>query len=85
MFETSWNVTVKGNKMLKMIEGDDKHTSFSKREEGDFNLLVKLNVEDFQLKEHKPDKSKTTNENGLYSYYFPLVGGGDTDSEKSED
>ena len=85
MFDQSWNVIVKGNKMLKMIEGDDKHTSFSKREEGDFNLLVKLNVEDFQLKENKPDKSKTTNENGLYSYYFPLVRGEDTDSDKEED
>ena len=85
MFETSWNVTVKGNKMLKMIEGDDKHTSFSKREEGDFNLLVKLNAEDFQLKEHKPDKNKTTNENGLYSYYFPLAGGEITDSDKEDD
>jgi hypothetical protein len=85
MFEQTWNVTVKGNKMLKMNDGEDKHTSFSKREEGDFNLLVKLNVEDFQLKENKPDKSKTTNENGLYSYYFPLVGGDDSDSDKDED
>ena len=81
MFDQSWNVTVKGNKMLKMIEGDDKHTSFSKREEGDFNLLVKLNVEDFQLKDNKPDKSKNTIENGLYSYYFPLVYE-DTDSDE---
>lgn len=85
MSETSWNVIVKGNKMLKMIEGDDKDTSFSKREEGDFNLLVKLNFEDFQLKDKKPDKSKNTIENGLYSYYFPLVGGEDTDSDKEDD
>ena len=81
MFDQSWNVTVKGNKMLKMIEGDDKDTSFSKREEGDFNLLVKLNVEDFQLKDNKSDKSKNTIENGLYSYYFPLVYE-DTDSDE---
>ena len=85
MFEQTWNVTVKGNKMLKMNESEDKHTSFSKREEGDFNLLIKLNVEDFQLKENKPDKNKTTKENGLYSYYFPLVGGQDSDEEDEKD
>ena len=84
MIEQHWNVTVKGNKMIKMNEGEDKHTSFSKREEGDFNLLIKLNVEDFQLKENRPDKNKTTKENGLYSYYFPLVGGGDDTDEEDE-
>ena len=85
MFEQTWNVTVKGNKILKMNDTEDKHTSFSKREEGDFNLLIKLNVEDFQLKESKPDKNKTTKENGLYCYYFPLVGGQDSDEEDEKD
>lgn len=84
MFEQTWNVTVKGNKILNMNEIEDKHTSFSKREEGDFNLLIKLNVEDFQLKENKPDKSKTTKENGLYCYYFPLVGGEPSSDEDND-
>lgn len=85
MFEQTWNITVKGNKMVKNNEGEDKHTSFSKREEGDFNLLIKLNVEDFQLKENKPEKSKTTKENGLYCYYFPLVGGEDDEEGEDDD
>ena len=80
--EGNWNVTVIGNKMIKMNETEDKHTSFSKREEGDFNLLIKLNVEDFQLKENHPDKTKTTKENGLYSYYFPLIGGQEDSDEE---
>ena len=84
MFEQTWNVTVKGNKILNMNEIEDKHTSFSKREEGDFNLLIKLNVEDFQLKENKPDISKTTKENGLYCYYFPLVGGEPSSDEDND-
>ena len=37
--------------------------------------------QDFQLKDNKPDKSKNTIENGLYSYYFPLVYE-DTDSDE---
>ena len=82
MFEGDWYVTVKGNKMIKMNETEDKHTSFSKREEGDFDLLIKLN-ENFQLEESRPDKTKTTKENGLYSYYFPLIGGQE-DSDEEE-
>ena len=80
MFEQTWNITVKGNKMLNLNECDEKAVSYSKREEGDFSLVIKLNVEDFQLKENKPEKSKTTKENGLYCYYFPLVGGEDGSS-----
>lgn len=83
MYEQTWNITVKGNKILNLQQNEDKNTSYCKREEGDFNLLIRLNVEDFQLKENKPDKSKTTCVNGLYSYYFPLVGG--EDSASSED
>lgn len=84
MFEQTWNITVKGNKILNLNEGDEKAISFSKREEGDFSLVIKLNVEDFQLKENKPEKSKTTKENGLYCYYFPLVGG-EEGSSSSDD
>lgn len=86
MFEQTWNITVKGNKIINNNESEEKHTSFSKREEGDFNLLVKLNVEDFQLKENKPDKNKTTKDKGLYCYYFPLVAEEDNSSnEENED
>ena len=81
MIEQHWNVTVKGNKMIKMNETEDKHTSFSKREEGDFALLIKLN-ENFQLEGSRPDKTKTTKENGLYSYYFPLIGGQEDSDEE---
>ena len=80
MFEQTWNITIKGNKMLNLNDGDEKAISYCKREEGDFSLVIKLNVEDFQLKENKPEKSKTTKENGLYCYYFPLVGGEDGSS-----
>ena len=83
MFDQNWNVTIKGNKILNINDCDDKHTSFSKREEGDFSTVIKLNVEDFQLKENKPDKNKSTKDKGLYCYYFPLVGGGD-DGESDE-
>jgi hypothetical protein len=84
MFEQTWNITVKGNKMLNLNECDEKAVSYSKREEGDFSLVIKLNVEDFQLKENKPEKSKTTKENGLYCYYFPLVGGEDGSSSRDD-
>ena len=84
MIEKLYYITIKGNKMLKMNKGEDKLTSFSKREEGDFNLLIKLNPEDFPLARNKPEKDKTTNENGLYSYYFPLVEE-DDDSNIDED
>lgn len=85
MIEQNWNVTVKGKKILEPIQNEDNQTSFSKREEGDFNLVIKLNVEDFQLTEQKPDKSKTTKINGLNCYYFPLVGNGNSSDEDNED
>ena len=67
-----------------MNESVDKHTSFSRREEGDFNLLIKLNVEDFQITHNRPEKGKTTEKNGLYCLYFPLVED-DIDSNEDEE
>ena len=84
MIEQNWNVSIKGKKITEDIEDKDNHTSFSKREKGDFNLIIKLNVEDFQLKESKPEKSKTTKKDGLISYYFPLVSQ-DNDSSNEDD
>ena len=84
MIEHNWNVTIKGNKILEKVKTEDNSTAYSKREEGEFNLVIKLNSEDFQLQETKPDKNKTTKINGLNSYYFPMVGG-DNDSEQEED
>lgn len=80
MVEQSWSITVKGKKIIE--PNNDNQTSFSKREEGDFNLIIKLNIEDFQLKEQRPDKNKTTKENGLFCYYFPLV---DNESDDDQD
>ena len=73
MIEQRWNIRVKVNKMIKKNESEDMSTSFSKREEGDFSILIKMNIKDFQLKENMLDKNKTTNENGLYSYYFLFI------------
>ena len=81
-----WNIIVKGNKIVSKNEIQDEKTKYITREEGEFNLLIKLNVEDYQLIEKKPDRNKSKKENGLYCYYFRLVGEeGSSSSDRDED
>ena len=64
-------------------QNKDIQNLFSIRYEGDLFLTIKVSSEDFQLKEKRPDRTKTTKINGIISYYFPLVGF--TEEEESED
>jgi hypothetical protein len=86
MYDKNWNVKVSGKKLLGDSKTEDDKTAYSQREEGEFSTIIKLNAEEFQLKENKPDKKLTKTDKGLYRYFFPLVGGDDSeeDSEKSD-
>ena len=86
MIEHNWNVMIKGQKIIEKEkeQSADIRTFFTKREQGDFSLVIKLNGDDFQLIETRPDKSKTTKEKGLICYYFPLVNDKTDENEEDE-
>ena len=86
MYDKNWNVKISEKKLLDDIKPNDNKISYSQKEEGEFSTIIKLNAEEFQLKENKPDKKITKTDKGLYRYFFPLVGGDDSgeNSEKSD-
>ena len=73
MFRHFWYIIIKGKKTLERHQNKDIQDLFSIREEGDLFLKIRLSSEEFQFLENRPDKTKTANNNGIISYYFPLV------------
>ena len=55
-----------------IINEEDKILSFSIRDVGEFQLLIKIKVEDYQLRDNRPGKSLTKTNKGIYHFYFPL-------------
>ena len=82
MVEQNWRINVSGRKELEKDKNADEATLFNGREEGEFNLNIKLNAEEFQLADKKPDRNQFKKEKGLVCYYFPLMGG---DNDEKED
>ena len=64
-----------------IINEEDKILSFSIRDVGEFQLLIKIKVEDYDLKESRPDKSLTKTNKGIYHFYFPLIYEDDSSDE----
>jgi len=83
--EGIWNISVSGKKLIDTKDIIDPKTSKNNREEGTFLLNIKLDSTEFQLRDKRPDKSLTKTENGLYRYYFPLMGDDPDTSDSNEE
>jgi len=67
-----------------IINEEDKILSFSIRDVVEFQLLMKLNPEDYELRENRPDKSLTKTNKGIYHFYSPLMYKDDSSDEDDE-
>jgi hypothetical protein len=82
MSDQRWLITVKGSKKINnKIDKENLNSYYPGREEGDFSLLIKLDPQEFSLKEKTPNKDLNTTDKGLYCYYFPLVEDDESDSD----
>ena len=81
-----WNITISGKKIVDKAKDIEPKTSVNNRDEGNFNLNIKLDSNSFQLAKKKPNKklTKEKSKNGLSCFYFELVDDGDEDSEDSK-
>lgn len=79
--ENYWNISVKGDKIIDKSEDIDPKTSINNREEGKFNLNIKLDSTEFQLKEKRPEKDLSKSIEGLRCFYFPLIDDHESDPE----
>jgi len=61
-------------------------TSVNNRDEGKFNLNIKLDSNAYQLAKKKPNRKllKEKSKNGLSCFYFELVDDDDEDSDSSK-
>ena len=81
-----WNITISGKKIVDKAKDIEPKTSVNNRDEGNFNLNIKLDSNSFQLAKKKPNKklTKEKSKNGLSCFYFELVDDEDEDSEDSK-
>ena len=81
-----WTITISGKKIVDKAKDIEPKTSVNNRDEGNFNLNIKLDSNSFQLAKKKPNKklTKEKSKNGLSCFYFELVDDEDEDSEDSK-
>ena len=81
-----WNITVSGTKNVDKAKDIEPKTSVNNRDEGKFNLNIKLDSNAYQLAKKKPNRKllKEKSKNGLSCFYFELVDDDDEDSDGSE-
>ena len=79
----NWNFIIDGNKIIKTNKNENNEDIiFNTRDEGDFKFNIEIPYDICQLANLKPDKNKTTKNNGVTSFFFLLVG---SEYESSEE
>jgi len=80
-----WSISVNGEKILDIKDDIDPSKSINTREQGKFNLNIKLDTTEFQLQQKKPDQNLTKSIEGLRCFYFPLIDDDKSDSDLDSD
>ena len=82
-----WIITISGKKKINNEDENDIEPKLSKstREDGKFELVIKLDGNDFQLAEKKPDNNLTKSIEGLKCFYFKLIEDNDSSESEKED
>ena len=80
-----WNISCKGEKIVEKPEGIEARSILGNREEGKFSLNIKLDSNEYHLKEKKPISELTKYKDGVYYFYFLLFEDEDSDSDSNSD
>ena len=79
-----YSMKFSGKKLLEFPENFENEKKnglfFNNREEGEFKEVFKIKQEDFSLSSYNYIKEENDN-NGVYKYYFQLMGGNSSDDE----
>jgi len=81
-------INVWGKKLINKTDktdGANPNSYKGNREEGSFNLFIKLDGNIFQLRDKKPDKSLSKSIEGVKYFYFPLQSDDVESGSSSED
>jgi len=68
-----WSILVNGEKILDIKDDIDPSNAINNREQGKFNLNIKLDTTEFQLASKRPEQNLTKSIEGLRCFYFPLI------------
>ena len=83
-FDQNWNFIIDGNKIIKTNKNENNEDIiFNTRDEGDFKFNIEIPGDVCQLANRKPDKNRTTKNNGVTSFFFLLVGSENESSEEN--
>lgn len=82
-----YSMKFSGKKILELPDNRENEKKngllFNNREEGEFKEVFKIKQDIFSLSSYKPVKEENDN-NGVYKYYFELMGGNDSSDEEGQ-